>query len=852
MKKLWGGAALAAIALVCSRPAAAQTRIVSVTGGRVEGITAGGVTSFKGIPFAAPPVGNLRWRPPQPVKPWTGIKRADHFGPSCMQDPKNLGRFIKPLVVSENCLYLNVWTPAHSAGEKLPVMVWIYGGGYFTGSTSFPTNDGTQLAKQGVVLVSVSYRLGALGFLADPHLDAESPHHVSGNYGLLDMIAALKWVKANIARFGGDPSRVTIFGQSAGGFSVSLLAQSPLAKGLFQRAIAESGANFGPVQGDTRHNPFTLATFPPVWRAEALGKRFLTVLDVHTIAAARALDAQAVLAAQSSSRTFHWFVPVFDGYVLPGAGYSLYEERRFNDTPVLIGTNSDEGSLFEAPYTTPSQFEAQVHAVFGSYAAGILAAYPHATEAQSSQAQRDVFRDYFMAWRAWSWARLQSLKGNGKAYLYYFAARTPPSPGIPPDTHGSPHGAEVPYVFDNLTIPAPPSARALATMVSGYWVNFAKNGNPNGPGLPHWPAFNTATQQVMVFDAHPSARSLPNRRKLEAFDAYFAYRRAEAREAEQGSPSCRAAPRARVSLSFCPRPAPADSAPLWAFPGRGGESSSRSADARDIHLAGSRRSFTAAQLVDRTTAVDWFPAVHPPMPPAVRGGRGPLSACGFCHLPEGVGRPENAVLAGMLFSYLSQQLRDMRSGARKLVNAHFVPGALMLQVIRQTSPTDAEAAARYFSELRYTKRVKVIEAARIPYPVAHGFVYFFNRHRPKVLLGERIIEGPDDPQRFEMRDPRTTYTAYVPVGSIAHGAALAKGNGALPPPCTLCHGPELRGTAIGPPIAGHFPTYIFRQLYAFQSGTREGISAKLMEPIVAGLSRRDMIELAAYVGSLSP
>lgn len=206
----------------------------------------------------------------------------------------------------------------------------------------------------------------------------------------------------------------------------------------------------------------------------------------------------------------------------------------------------------------------------------------------------------------------------------------------------------------------------------------------------------------------------------------------------------------------------------------------------------------------------------------------------------------------MPFNYLAQQLRDMRAGARKLVNAHFAPGALMLQVIRQTSETDAEAAARYFSGLRYTKRVKVVEAARIPHPVAHGFVYVFEKRRPLVSLGERIIEGPDDPERFEMRDPRTTYTAYVPLGSIARGAALARGNGAARPPCALCHGPGLRGTSVGPPIAGRFPTFLFRQLYAFKSGTRAGVTATLMKPIVASLSRHDTIDLAAYVGSLSP
>jgi cytochrome c553 len=206
----------------------------------------------------------------------------------------------------------------------------------------------------------------------------------------------------------------------------------------------------------------------------------------------------------------------------------------------------------------------------------------------------------------------------------------------------------------------------------------------------------------------------------------------------------------------------------------------------------------------------------------------------------------------MPFSYLSQQLRDMRSGARKLVDGHFIPGALMLQVIRTTSEPDAEAAARYFSGLHYTKRVKVIEADRIPHPVAHGYVYFFEKSGAQETLGERIIGGPDDPERFEMRDPRTTYTAYVPIGSIASGAALAKGNGTARPPCALCHGPSLGGASIGPPIAGHFPTYLFRQLYAFRSGSREGAAAELMKPIVAGLSRRDVIDLAAYVGSLSP
>lgn len=290
--------------------------------------------------------------------------------------------------------------------------------------------------------------------------------------------------------------------------------------------------------------------------------------------------------------------------------------------------------------------------------------------------------------------------------------------------------------------------------------------------------------------------------------------------------------------------------PLWAFPGMGASSPAIS-PIREEHLPGSRQSFTAAQLVNRGEAVDWFPAAHPPMPTPVRGDGGRAFGCGFCHLPEGVGRPENAPLAGMPFRYLLQQLHDMSAGARKLVNDHFVPGALMLQVARETSTSDAEAAARYFSRLRYTNRVKVIESDRIPRPIAHGFVYFFDRTSPSVPLGERIVEGPDDPGRFELRDPRTTYTAYVPIGSVARGAALVKGN-ATRPRCALCHGPELRGTSVGPPIAGRHPTYIFRQLYAFASGTRDGADAMLMKPVAESLSRRDMIALAAYVGSLPP
>ncbi len=528
MKNRWLRAALAVATLMCIRPAAAQVGIVSVTGGRAEGVIADGVTSFKGIPFAAPPVGDLRWRAPQPVRPWSGIKKSDHFGPSCMQDPGALKLDLAPPAMSEDCLYLNVWTPTRSARERLPVMVWIYGGGFSQGTTNQPVYDGTHLAQKGVVLVSVAYRMGAFGFLADPRLSAESPHHVSGNYGLRDMIAALEWVKANIARFGGDPSRVTIFGQSAGGAAVMILAASPAARGLYQRVISESGDVRSWREPASANDAGTL-TVESLATAEANGRRFLAQLGARDIVTARALPADVIQKAEPRGLQ-NPFTPILDGDILPGSEYELYQAGRFNDTPILVGTNADEGYGFVLPGTTPARFEAQIRARFGNDALAILAVYPHATEPESSQAAMDVFRDQNFAWDSWAWTLLQSEKGRGKAYLYYFDRHSPQA------TYGPVHTAELPYVFGNLTAPgrtflhgAPgPVEVALSDLVQSYWVNFANTGDPNGPGLPHWPALSASSQQVMYLDAHPHAGSVPNIRKLKALDAYFAWLREEA------------------------------------------------------------------------------------------------------------------------------------------------------------------------------------------------------------------------------------------------------------------------------------------------------------------------------------
>ena len=524
----WIGVLTAAVSLG-ALPALAQVRIVSVTGGRVEGVLSHGVVSFKGLAFAAPPVGRLRWRAPQPVVPWRGVKVADRFGPSCMQDPTFVRLFAAPPGLSEDCLYLNVWTPAKTPRAKLPVMVWIYGGGFVGGMTSIPVYDGTHFAQHGVILVSLGYRLGVFGFLADPALSREQGGR-SGNYGLLDMIAGLKWVRANIAKFGGDPSRVTVFGESAGGIAVSMLAVSPPARGLFQRIICESGSDFAPAR--RAHEGGELIY--PLAHAVAYGARFLARLGARTLAEARALPASVLEKAQGPGLQ-SGFWPVFDGRILPGDEYRLYEARRFIDTPVLIGTNSDEGSLFVRPGVTPAKFESQVRSQYGTHAQAILAVYPHATNAEAEQSAMDLSRDTNFAWGTWSWARLETRYGHHRAYVYDFDHGTPRTP------REASHASELELVFGNVGVPGggpsgvqgrpTPGDIALSNLMIRYWTNFAKSGDPNGPGLPHWPAFRDPHAEVMGLDEHAAARPLPHLRKLEALDAYYAYRRAERRAA---------------------------------------------------------------------------------------------------------------------------------------------------------------------------------------------------------------------------------------------------------------------------------------------------------------------------------
>jgi para-nitrobenzyl esterase len=427
------------------------------------------------------------------------------------------------LPFSEDCLYLNVWSPAQSPKERLPVMVWIYGGGFVSGFTSLPLYSGENLAKKGVVVVSIAYRVGPFGFLAHPELSSESGGHGSGNYGLLDQIAGLSWVKRNIAAFGGDPSRVTIFGESAGGISVSMLAASPLAKGLFQGVICESGGSFAPAKsGDEGgENVLQLST------AESRGIAFLNGLGARTIVEARKLPAEKLSAAGGGALDRFW--PVMDGYVIAGDQYKLYQAGKYNDTPALIGTNSNEGAIW-VHSTTAEAYTAYLRKGFGPFVDRILAAYPADSEGQALQSQRDVWRETAFAWATWTWARLQSQTGKGQVFVYYFNHR-PPYPNTRKyQTEGASHGDEIQYVFGHPepeVLPWTPNDKMLSDAISSYWVNFAKTGDPNGSGLPQWPAFSGKHPLAMQFSDEPRSDAYPNLEKLELWEKYFAWRRGE-------------------------------------------------------------------------------------------------------------------------------------------------------------------------------------------------------------------------------------------------------------------------------------------------------------------------------------
>lgn len=466
---------------------AATAPTVLVDAGLVAGVTdSNGVTSYKGIPFAAPPTGNLRWQPPQPAAHWNGVRQADHFGTSCIQDEPGerlpwTKEFMTQGPIGEDCLFLNVWTAAKSSKERRPVMVWIYGGGFSEGSSSVAVYNGAALAKKGVVLISMNYRVGMLGFLAYPGLTQESPHHSSGNYGLLDQIAVLQWVHQNIAEFGGDPNRVTIFGQSAGAISVADLMESPLAKGLFARAIAESGPGLIP---ERMLGSATLAD------REKAGVKYAESKGAHSLAELRRLPASDFVPTGGPGAG-----PVADGWVLPLPGHEPSTE-----TPLIVGFVADDitlggGGFGPAPKPTVSSYEENVRKKYGDRSNTLLKLYPASSGAKAAEMQKTSARDQARV-SLDLWASNQ-VKKSGQVYTYYFD-RVLPWPQHP--EFGAFHSSELPYVFENLEIfdrPWTPLDGWVSDEISSYWTNFAANDSPNGAGMAHWPAYSPTAHVTM-------------------------------------------------------------------------------------------------------------------------------------------------------------------------------------------------------------------------------------------------------------------------------------------------------------------------------------------------------------------
>jgi para-nitrobenzyl esterase len=507
--------------VVCAEP-------VKIESGMVQGTIEDGLYVYRGIPYAAPPLGDLRWRAPQTAPKWQGVLAANAFGRACIQSNPAIANLPAP---SEDCLYLNIWTPIKHAEKRLPVMVWIHGGGFIAGATAEQLYHGEHIAKKGVIVVTIGYRLGILGFLAHPDLNAENDRHVSGNYGLLDMIAALRWVQRNISAFGGDPKRVTIFGESAGGIAVSMLCASPLAKELFHGAISQSGGSFGPVRagGGPGENVQSLAD------GERAGETWALKAGVSNLSEMRRLPPDKLVTAGPGGGVA-W--PIMDGWIVPDDQYKLYQAGRYNDTPTLVGYNSDEGATFPGA-RAPEAYVESVRQRYGSFAQKLLALYP-AGEGTLAKTARDLQRDTAFGWHTWTWCRLQSKTGKSKAFLYYFDHHPEYPAGSPKAGFGAAHSDEMPLVFQQFGLPGRPTAnasdQAMSEIITIYWTNFAKSGDPNGAGLPIWPAYSNAKPQAMHFLADTAqAGPVINKEGLEELDAYFEWRRTAGADTAAGS-----------------------------------------------------------------------------------------------------------------------------------------------------------------------------------------------------------------------------------------------------------------------------------------------------------------------------
>ena len=486
--------------IVCLNSVSGQD-IVQTANGQLEGrgVQPSGVRIFRGIPFAQPPTGELRWQEPQPVKNWKEVRAAREFGPRCMQARVFDDMQFRSDGVSEDCLYLNVWTPAKSNRERLPVLVYFYGGGFVSGDSSEPRYDGESMAAKGIVVVSVNYRLGVFGFMAHPELTKESPHKASGNYGLLDQTAALRWVRQNIANFGGDAKRVTIAGESAGSISVSALMASPLAKGLIAGAIGESGAITGALP------PVPLA------KAEEAGSKFGADLGAQSLAALRAISSQQILDAASKGgfASVGRFPIAIDGYFLPADPLTIYASGKQARVPLLAGWNSAElgwQALFGREAATLENYQKVVAKLYGARAGEVLKLYPASTAEEVLQAATDLASDRFIAYSTWKWLDLHVRTSGARVYRYLYARPRPAQrDGKVPAAHGAAHSAEIEYALGNLDSNSvyawTPEDHKVSALMEEYFANFIKKADPNGPGLPQWPAVRSVDNaQVMRID----------------------------------------------------------------------------------------------------------------------------------------------------------------------------------------------------------------------------------------------------------------------------------------------------------------------------------------------------------------
>ena len=504
---------------------AAITDPVRVEQGLLAGTTGSSadVRVYRGIPYAAPPVGDLRWKAPQPPAAWQGVRQATEFSKACWQTPYPAAAAIyqaKLPPLSEDCLYLNIWTPGKSAKDKLPVMVWIHGGGFTRGDGGSQAYDGEMLAHKGAVIVTMNYRLGIFGFFAHPQLSDESGHHASGNYALLDQIAALEWVKKNIAAFGGDPGRVTIFGESAGSWSVNALVATPLAKGLFHRAIGESGGSFGPMkslaEAEKEGEKLAASLLSSGSAPKAEGASGSAEKDV--LKALRARPAEELLQAAASDT----IRPLVDGWVVPQEIATIFAQGRQNDVPLIVGYNADEGTTLapQGARLNAAMFTAGIYQRYGAQADQMLKVYPAATDEQAVKSFYSAYRDQVFGWEMRTWARMAGKTGHQPAYLYYFSRRPP---GPQSERLRAFHAAEIPYVFGTFFWPFPweDADHKLSDAITSYWVNFAATGDPNGKGLPKWPAYNAAEDQALEFADQIAVRAQINKAGLDFFDGYY-------------------------------------------------------------------------------------------------------------------------------------------------------------------------------------------------------------------------------------------------------------------------------------------------------------------------------------------